>query len=117
MNFARSHGYVETLFGRRCYIKDILSKNFVLKQFSEKQALNAVVQGTAADIVKIAMIKIQPLLKELHSAMLIQIHDELIFETSNETIDKAVPIIKQLMENSINLSVPLKVDTEIDNHL
>ena len=117
LEFARKNGYVKTITGRRCYIKDILSKNFVLRQFSERQAVNAVVQGTAADIVKIAMIKIYPHLEKLHSSMIIQIHDELVFETQNEFIDENISVIKNLIENAYELSVPLKVNVEYNDFL
>ncbi len=117
LSFARHNGYIETITGRRCYIHDILSKNFNLRQFSERQALNAIIQGTAADIVKIAMIQIHPLLHDLFSRMLIQIHDELVFEIKNDKLEQAVREINNIMENCISLSIPLKVNVETGTFL
>ncbi|MBE6447540.1 MAG: DNA polymerase I [Alphaproteobacteria bacterium] len=113
IEFARSHGYVETLSGRRCYIKDILSKNFTLRQFSERQAFNAVIQGSAADIVKIAMIQLYPNLQELKTSMLVQIHDELVFETEDAFAESASNYIQSVMANCVSLSVPLNVNIKV----
>jgi DNA polymerase-1 len=117
MEFARSRGYVETFSGRRCYIKDVWSKNFALRQFSERQAFNAVVQGSAADIVKIAMIQLQLHLKDLHASLLLQIHDELVFEVDENFVEQAETAIKSIMESCVSLSVPLEVDAEIGDYL
>lgn len=117
LEFARKNGYVQTYFGRRCYIKDITSKNYQLRQFSERQAVNAVIQGTAADIVKMAMIKVSEKLQNLHSKMLLQIHDELVFETENDFVDAALTEIKNIMERAVDLSVPLEVTCEYGNYL
>ncbi|GHU10839.1 hypothetical protein FACS189449_01100 [Alphaproteobacteria bacterium] len=110
--FARKHGYVLTSFGRRCYVKDINSSIFQLKHFDERQAVNAVIQGSASDIVKIAMINISPLLQSIHSSMILQIHDELVFETEDNFVDEAIQVIKDVMENSVDLSVKLYVNVE-----
>ncbi|MDR0677666.1 MAG: DNA polymerase I [Holosporaceae bacterium] len=117
LEFAKKHGYVETITGRRCYIKDISSSNYQMRQFGERQAINAVIQGTASDIVKIAMINISPKLKDLHSKMLIQIHDELVFETEEDFVEKATTAIKNIMSQATNLSVPLKVNVSIGSTL
>lgn len=117
LEFARSNGYVLTAFGRRCYIRDILSRNYQLRQFSERQAVNAVIQGSAADIVKIAMIKVASQMKPLHSKMLLQVHDELIFETEDDFVDAAISSIKETMEHAVSLSVPLEVSHESENYL
>jgi len=117
LEFARKNGYVETNFGRRCYIKDITSKNYQLRQFSERQAVNAVIQGTAADIVKIAMIKVADKLQDLHSKMLLQIHDELVFETEDAFVEAALVEIKDIMEHAVDLSVPLEVTCEYGDYL
>lgn len=117
LDFAKKNGYVKTITGRRCYIKDILSKNFVLRQFSERQAVNAVIQGTGADIVKIAMIKVYPELEKLHSSMLIQIHDELVFETRNDFVDESIKSIKTIMEQAYEISIPLEVNVEYNDYL
>ena len=117
LDFSRRHGYVETLVGRRCFSKEINSKNPMLRQFGERQAFNAIIQGTAADIVKIAMIKVSKYLADFNSSMIIQIHDELVFETPDKFVEKSVPVIKEIMENAFRLSVPLIVESKFDNHL
>lgn len=113
--FARSHGYVETLFGRHCFIQGILDKNAALRAFAERQAINAPVQGTAADIIKRAMIDIQHLIKErgYQSKMLLQVHDELVFEVLEAERVSVIEAVKQIMENVCTLSVPLLVDVGV----
>ena len=117
LEFARSHGYVQTLIGRRCYIRDIHSTNYQLRSFSERQALNAVIQGSAADIVKIAMIKVYPETENLNSKMLLQVHDELVFETLDESVERALKILPKIMENAMQLSVPLLVHSKFGKYL
>ncbi|MDR2107215.1 MAG: DNA polymerase I [Holosporaceae bacterium] len=114
LEYARKFGFVKTLIGRPCYIKDIRSSNYFLRQFGERQAVNAVIQGSAADIIKIAMIKIFPRLEDLHSKILLQIHDELIFETENEFVRPLIAEVKNIMENAAELSVPPEVNVEFD---
>ncbi len=112
--FAREHGYVETLFGRRCHVPAINDKNPSRRQFSERAAINAPLQGTAADIIKRAMIAIDKKLKhEPQAKMLLQVHDELIFEVKENDIEKVKPIIKNCMENAAQISVPLTVEIGI----
>ncbi|MEM6904154.1 MAG: DNA polymerase, partial [Pseudomonadota bacterium] len=100
--FAREHGYVETLFGRRCYINGIQDKNPAMRGFAERQAINAPLQGTAADIIKRAMIALPPALAEagLETKMLLQVHDELIFEAPEAEGDKAIDVIKEVMSGA-----------------
>ncbi len=117
LNFARKNGYVKTLIGRRCFSKEINAKNPMLRQFGERQAFNAIIQGTAADIVKIAMINVSKKLKEFHSDMILQIHDELVFEVPNEFVEKIIPSVKSEMESAYRLSVPLVVESKFDDHL
>ena len=119
LTFARRNGYVKTLFDRRCFSKEINSKNAMLRQFGERQAFNAVIQGTAADIVKIAMIKVAEKLKNFHSAiaMILQIHDELVFEVPNKFVEEIIPTIKGVMENAYQLSIPLIVECKYDIYL
>ena len=117
LNFARKNGYIETLVGRRCFSKEINAKNAMLRQFGERQAFNAIIQGTAADIVKIAMIKVSKKLQNFRSAMILQIHDELVFEVPDEFIKKSIPEIKEIMENAYQLSIPLIVESKYDDHL
>ena len=121
INFAKSNNYVETVFGRKCNIRGINDKNFALRGFAERQSINAPIQGTAADIIKIAMIEIHKniLEKKLNAKMLLQVHDELIFEINDKDIKESSIIIKQIMENSHlqykDFIVPLTVDYSIGN--
>ena len=110
--FAREHGYVETMFGRRCYMPGIKDKNPAIRGFAERQAINAPLQGTAADIIKRAMIKLPGALAEagLKTRMLLQVHDELVFEAPEDEAEKAIALIKNVMTKAASLSVPLEVE-------
>ena len=109
--FAREKGYVETLFGRRRYLPDIQAKNVTLRQLAERNAVNAPIQGTSADIIKLAMIAIDRRLRSegFRSRMVLQIHDELVFDTFPEEAEALGKMVKEVMENVIQLSVPLTV--------
>ena len=114
---AREQGFVETIFGRRRYLKDINSRNHVVKSHAERNAVNAPIQGSAADIIKIAMINLhKELKKSLKTKMLLQIHDELIFDVPKDELEKVKPMIKNTMESAIKLSVPLIVDIGVGNN-
>ena len=110
----KEKGYVETLWGRRRYVPEIKSNNFNVRQFGERVAMNAPIQGTAADIIKIAMINIEKELedKKLESKLLLQVHDELVIETKLEEIETVRELLVRNMENVIKLDVPLKVEAE-----
>jgi DNA polymerase-1 len=114
--FAKKNGYVLTLFGRKCHYPDITHSNPTLRAFNERAAINARLQGTAADIIRRAMIRIEPALKQakLDARMLLQVHDELIFEVPDDEVKKTLPIVKTVMEEApmpaLSLSVPLQVD-------
>ncbi|MFZ5945409.1 MAG: DNA polymerase I [Bacillota bacterium] len=112
---AREKGYVTTLLGRRRYLNDILSKNFNLRSFAERTAMNTPIQGSAADIIKIAMVKIQEqMVKSKFSArMILQVHDELVFEVPPQEISRLIPLVKSEMEEAYSLDVPLKVDMQV----
>jgi len=112
---AREHGYVTTLMGRRCYTPGILDKNYGLRQFAERQAINAPLQGSNADINKRAMIEVDAYLKRnnLKTKILLQVHDELVFEVPDEEVESITNPIKHIMENVAHLSVPLVVDVGI----
>ncbi|MBQ8003496.1 MAG: DNA polymerase I [Oscillospiraceae bacterium] len=112
---ARRDGYVTTMFARRRYIPEITSKNFNIRSFGERVALNAPIQGTAADIIKIAMLRTHRRLFEsgLSAKLLLQVHDELIVEASREDAEKAAKILTEEMENACSLSVPLVADAGI----
>jgi DNA polymerase-1 len=118
IEFARKHGYVETLMGRRRYIRDINSSNGLIRKNMERNAINAPIQGTAADIIKLAMIHIDQELKarNLKTKMLLQVHDELIFDVPKEELETIMSLIPQLMENAIELKVPLEVDIRSGNN-
>lgn len=115
---AREVGYVETLLGRKRYLKDINSNNFVVRGHAERNAVNAPVQGSAADVVKMAMIKIQKELEKekLLTKMLLQVHDELIFEAPIDEVEVAKNIIKMEMENAVETQVPLLVEVGVGNN-
>jgi DNA polymerase-1 len=116
--FAREHGYVETIFGRRAHYPEIKSSNPSMRAFNERAAINAPIQGSAADIIRRAMVKMEPVLAEAglgeRVRMLLQVHDELIFEVEDADVEKAMPIIVSTMEQAampaISMKVPLKVD-------
>ncbi len=118
INFARENGYVETILGRRRYLKDINSRNSIVRSASERNAINAPIQGSAADIIKLAMININKRLKneKLETKMMLQVHDELVFETPKKEIEKCVKIIRHEMENVFDLRVKLKVDINYGNN-
>ena len=122
IDFAKTNNYVETIFGRKCNIRGINDKNFALRGFAERQSINAPIQGTAADIIKLAMIEINKKIfsKKIDAKMLLQVHDELIFEIDETNLDKSIPIIKEIMEKNhlyhIDFSVPLIVDYGIGNN-
>jgi DNA polymerase I len=109
---AREKGYVETLMGRRLYLPDINAKNGQLRQYAERTAINAPMQGTAADIIKRAMIDMQEWLNTttLDIKMLMQVHDELVFEVAENDMDAVRSEIKRIMENALKLDVPLIVE-------
>ena len=114
IDFARNNGYVETIMGRRRYLQNINSQNNMLRSSSERNAINAPIQGSAADIIKIAMININSELKKqsLKSKMLLQVHDELVFDVHKSEKDQIKDIVKNTMESAVKLKVPLKIDLE-----
>lgn len=109
---AREQGYVTTILNRRRYLPDIFSPNFNIRSFGERTAMNTPIQGSAADIIKLAMVHVDRKLKEkgLKTRMLLQVHDELIFEVPEAELEEAVCLIRDCMENAIKLEVPLTVD-------
>ncbi len=109
---AKQQGYVSTLLHRRRYLPDITSRNFNLRSFAERTAMNTPIQGSAADIIKKAMIEMANRLEAegLKAKLLLQVHDELIFEAPKDEIEKLKEIVPDVMENAVELSVPLKVD-------
>ena len=115
---ARQNGFVETILGRRRHLKDINSNNAVVRGHAERNAVNAPIQGSAADIIKIAMINIDKALHEqnLRTQMLLQVHDELLFEAPEDELEVVAPLIRQLMESAVRTTVPLLVEVGIGNN-
>lgn len=111
-DFARSHGYVETILGRRRYLKDINAGNHVVRSAAERNAVNAPIQGSAADIIKMAMINLHHELKKrkFQSKMLLQVHDELVFDAYKPELEELKALIRDKMENAFTLAVPLEVE-------
>ncbi|MCL7762387.1 DNA polymerase I [Polaribacter sp. Z014] len=115
VDFAREHGYVETVLNRRRYLKDINSRNAMVRSGAERNAVNAPIQGSAADIIKLAMINIHNRFEKegFKSKMLLQVHDELVFDAHKDELEIIRPIIKDEMENAFKMSVPLDVEVGI----
>jgi DNA polymerase-1 len=115
-DFCRAHGYVETLFGRKCHYPDIKASNASVRSFNERAAINARLQGTAADIIRRAMVRMDAALanNRLNAQMLLQVHDELVFEVPEDEVERTLPIVKAVMVDApmpaLSLSVPLQVD-------
>jgi DNA polymerase I len=112
VDFAKEHGYVQTIFNRRRYIPELRERNFNIRAFGERTAANSPIQGSAADLIKIAMINIDRALsaESLSAKMLLQVHDELVFEVPPDELDRVKTLVKHEMENATQLSVPLVVD-------
>jgi DNA polymerase-1 len=121
-DFCRAHGYVETLFGRKCHYPDIKASNASVRSFNERAAINARLQGTAADIIRRAMIRMEDALaeKKLSAQMLLQVHDELIFEVPDDEVAATLPVVRHVMQDApfpaVLLSVPLQVDARAANN-
>ena len=117
IHFAQENGFVETLLGRRRYLRDINSKNFTVRGFAERNAINAPIQGSAADMIKVAMIKIHHAMKSeilIHkSKMILQVHDELLFDVHKDEVEAMKKLIKHEMENAMQLEVPIVVEAGV----
>jgi DNA polymerase-1 len=115
INTAREKEYVETIMGRRRYLRDINSRNMATRGFAERNAINAPIQGSAADIIKIAMINIQAWLKKekLRTRMTMQVHDELVFDLHKDEADLVKENVQLLMRNAVQLEVPMEVEVGI----
>ena len=114
MEFARKNGYVETLLGRRRYLPDIQSANAVVRGFAERNAINAPIQGSAADIIKIAMIRIHEEMKrqKFRSRMIMQVHDELVFDVHRDELEQLKSLVEEKMCTAVTMRVPLVVDMD-----
>ena len=109
---AKEKGYVSTKYNRRRYIPELTSNSYMVRQFGARAAMNSPIQGTAADIMKIAMINVNKILEDekLDAKIILQIHDELLIECKDEIVEKVKKILKDCMENASILKVPLKVE-------
>jgi DNA polymerase-1 len=115
---ARDRGYVETVFGRRLWLPDIHSKNMQRRQGAERQAINAPMQGTAADLIKMAMIAVQDWIEreKLATKLVMQVHDELVFEVPENELDVVKPNVERLMSGVATLDVPLLVEAGVGDN-
>ncbi|MEX8547628.1 MAG: DNA polymerase I [Mucilaginibacter sp.] len=118
LDFARENGYVETLMGRRRYLRDINSANPTVRGYAERNAINAPIQGSAADMIKIAMINIHNELinKKLDTKMTMQVHDELVFDVPKTEVETVMPLVKELMQNAFKTNVPIVVETGVGSN-
>jgi len=114
VNFAREHGYVQTLKGRKRWLRDINSSNFTVRGFAERNAINSPIQGTAADMIKLAMIKVHKAFKEygFKSRMLLQVHDELVFDVLKSELDQVKPVVLDCMRTALILPNGVPVEAE-----
>ncbi len=117
IDFAREHGYVETMTGRRRYLRDIHSRNATTRKSAERNAINSRIQGSAADMIKIAMRRVQDALfeRDLKTRMLLQVHDELVFDMHKDEADIVMPLIEDAMKNALPMSVPIVVEMGLGN--
>jgi DNA polymerase-1 len=118
IHFAQEHGFVETILGRRRYLRDINSKNFTVRGFAERNAINAPIQGSAADMIKVAMIKVKAAMENpasgiKHSKLILQVHDELVFDVHKDEVDTMKQLVKREMENAVTLNVPIVAEVGI----
>lgn len=118
IEFARNHGYVQTLLGRKRWLKDITSNNATVRAFAERNAINTPIQGSAADMIKVAMINIDQELKKMNvkSKMILQVHDELIFDVYKPELDIIKPMVENHMKNALTLKVPIEVGMGVGNN-
>ncbi|HEY0432789.1 MAG TPA: DNA polymerase, partial [Chitinophagaceae bacterium] len=115
INFAREHGYVQTLMGRKRWLRDINSANFTVRGFAERNAINSPIQGTAADMVKLAMIRLDEEFRKrrFKSRMILQVHDELVFDTHKDEVEAVKPVIIECMQNAMPLPFEVPVIAEV----
>jgi DNA polymerase-1 len=115
INFAKEHGYVRTLMGRKRWLRDIKSSNFTVRSFAERNAINSPIQGTAADMIKLAMIKIHAAMQKekLRSRMILQVHDELVFDAMKDEVETLKPLILGNMKSALPLPNGVPVEAEV----
>jgi len=116
--YARDNEFVSTLFARKRYLPDINSRNAIVRGVAERNAINAPIQGTAADVIKMAMIKIHNsfIRENIKSKMILQVHDELVFDVKKDELEKVKALVQDSMEHACELSVPLTVETGTGNN-
>ena len=114
IEFGKEHGYVETLFGRKCHVKALQEKNPMKRGFGERAAINAPIQGTAADVIRRAMIRMPDAIKDIPATMLLQVHDELLFEVEKGAEDALINAARDVMENASEPVVKLDVKLTVD---
>ena len=114
ITFAEKNGYVKTIFNRRRYIRDINSSNYNIREFSKRTAMNAPIQGSAADILKLAMVKLDEAIEanHLHAKLILTIHDEVVLNVPKDELEQTKSLTEDILENVISLKVPLLVETE-----
>jgi DNA polymerase I len=115
INYAREHGYVQTVLGRKRWLRDINSSNFTVRGYAERNAINSPIQGTAADMIKMAMVKVHQSLKEkgFQSKMILQVHDELVFDATKEEAQEIKPVVLECMQSAMTLPNGVPVIAEI----
>lgn len=113
IELAREQSFVTTLLGRRRYIPEINGSNRQKREFAERTAINTPIQGSAADLIKVVMIDIEKELKKRKSKMILQVHDELVFEAHKDELDEVREMVRDKMENTVDLEVPIKVDINV----
>jgi DNA polymerase I len=115
INYAREHGYVQTVMGRKRWLRDINSSNFTVRGYAERNAINSPIQGTAADMIKLAMVKIHKAFKEhnFQSRMILQVHDELVFDVIKEEVEKVKPVILDCMQSAMTLPNGIPIIAEV----
>jgi len=118
IDFARKNGYVKTIKNRKRYLKDINSSNAIVRGFAERNAINAPIQGSAADVIKIAMINIDEAMEQekFKSSMILQVHDELVFDVYKPELNQVTELVKFHMENAVQIGVPLTVEMDIGSN-
>lgn len=113
---ALEQGFVETILGRRLYTPDIAARNMMVRKAAERAAINAPLQGSAADIIKMAMIEVDKMLPQAQAKMLLQVHDELVFEVDADAADELAPKLAEVMQSVVEISVPLVVEVGKGNN-
>src|SRR5205085_5798076 len=115
INFCREHGYVQTLMGRKRWLKDINSGNFTVRGYAERNAINSPIQGTAADMIKLAMVKVHRMIKEngFKSKMILQVHDELVFDATKDEVEQLKPLIIDCMQSAMTLPNGVPIIAEV----